>query len=471
MPASTRPVARVSRPWPQRLIVGALLLASAGCRDHLLQAREAVVVDAAGARITGAQFEHLLATAKSGSVQSNAAFYTSTWIDYALLAAAERDRWALDDSATVDAAIWPDVALSVVRQRRERLAVARQTAPKAVLDSLYQSDSLRVFQHVMIRVRLDAPDSIAAAARRRLEVAAERVAKGEPFAKVARELSEDQSAADGGFLPANTPGALSPVFERAAWGLAPGSTTNGVRTAFGWHLIRRPPQSEVERQLQAFAARKATTGRERARRDSLGRAAKVQAVPGANALVRALATEPGTIAGADTIALATFTGGRFTAARMREWMGSMPHDMRLRWSKSSDKLLDALLNEMVLNELELRAEGVTQPPADARRTLRPTYLEGLAKAREALVRPAAGDTTLSARTLALFERFSSGRTRYRALPGALGMVLRGRYAVKINRDAIAEIVETVSSLQAKADTTRPFIPNDGAFSQPIGALP
>ena len=72
-----------------------------------------------------------------------------------------------------------------------------------------------------------------------LRAAKERVAKGESFATVAKELSEDPgSAAQGGDLGFNPKGIFVPEFEEALWALKPGELSDPVRTQFGVHLIR-----------------------------------------------------------------------------------------------------------------------------------------------------------------------------------------------------------------------------------------
>jgi peptidyl-prolyl cis-trans isomerase SurA len=74
--------------------------------------------------------------------------------------------------------------------------------------------------------------SLAAAARARLVA-------GEAFADVARELSDDPSAAVGGDLGRVARGQLVPPFEDAAFALEVGQVSEVVETAYGFHLITR----------------------------------------------------------------------------------------------------------------------------------------------------------------------------------------------------------------------------------------
>ena len=57
------------------------------------------------------------------------------------------------------------------------------------------------------------------------------------FKQLARQYSEDASAANGGDLGWVTKGQLDPDFEAAAWALKPGMPSGIVETKFGYHLI------------------------------------------------------------------------------------------------------------------------------------------------------------------------------------------------------------------------------------------
>ena len=88
---------------------------------------------------------------------------------------------------------------------------------------------------------------------------------GESFADLARQYSDDASAAKGGDLGWLSPGDTVPEFERAMDALKPGEISDPVRTPFGFHLInvieRRDEDLSEERQRlmarQAIKSRKA----------------------------------------------------------------------------------------------------------------------------------------------------------------------------------------------------------------------
>lgn len=76
-------------------------------------------------------------------------------------------------------------------------------------------------------------------ARALLVRAQERLAAGESFDALAAELNEDPSRASSGHLGGFGRGQMVPAFEEVAFGLAPGETSDIVRTPYGLHLVRR----------------------------------------------------------------------------------------------------------------------------------------------------------------------------------------------------------------------------------------
>jgi peptidyl-prolyl cis-trans isomerase D len=91
-------------------------------------------------------------------------------------------------------------------------------------------------RHILVKVAAGASED---AARQRLEALAARVAKGEDFAKVAAEASEDESTKSrGGDLGFVTEGLVEKAFSDAAFALEQGKVSGPVRTAAGFHLIK-----------------------------------------------------------------------------------------------------------------------------------------------------------------------------------------------------------------------------------------
>ena len=99
--------------------------------------------------------------------------------------------------------------------------------------------------HVLARVAPDAAADKDTAARAKIDQALARVRAGEDFAAVARAVSEDPAAADGGELGAFGRGMMVPQFENVVFALKPGEVSEPFRTEFGWHIAKVTRHTEA----------------------------------------------------------------------------------------------------------------------------------------------------------------------------------------------------------------------------------
>jgi len=103
-------------------------------------------------------------------------------------------------------------------------------------------------------------------AEEKLKAVIARLKKGEDFAKVAGEVTEDPSGkANGGDLGYFSKDQMVPEFSEAAFKLEQGQLSEPVKTQFGWHVIKvedkrvkpAPKFEEVKPQIENFVVRKA----------------------------------------------------------------------------------------------------------------------------------------------------------------------------------------------------------------------
>ena len=121
-------------------------------------------------------------------------------------------------------------------------------------------------RHILFRVADWKDDKAAKAAEEKAKAVIERLKKGEDFAKLANELTEDPSGRkDGGDLGYFTKDQMVPEFAEVAFKLDKGKFSEPVKTQFGWHVLlvedkrKKPvPQfDQVKPQLERFVVRKA----------------------------------------------------------------------------------------------------------------------------------------------------------------------------------------------------------------------
>lgn len=111
-----------------------------------------------------------------------------------------------------------------------------------------------------------ASDEARAAAREEAESIRRRLASGEDFAQLARRHSMDTGTRErGGELGWFRRGLMEQSFERAAFSLRVGETSQVVETSFGFHVIRVDRIRGAERQARHILIRPEVTGAEEAR--------------------------------------------------------------------------------------------------------------------------------------------------------------------------------------------------------------
>jgi len=94
--------------------------------------------------------------------------------------------------------------------------------------------------HILILVPQHADSLTQLSAKHRIDSIYTALKKGADFAKLAKELSQDQgSASKGGELSWIVKGQTMKEFEDAAWAMKDGEMSKPVKTAVGWHVILR----------------------------------------------------------------------------------------------------------------------------------------------------------------------------------------------------------------------------------------
>ncbi|MCC6648524.1 MAG: peptidylprolyl isomerase [Polyangiaceae bacterium] len=122
---------------------------------------------------------------------------------------------------------------------------AYQTDHKAELDAAWESrksqylPECRRARHILVKVDHTAKDEERALARKKIEDARARVTKkSEPFEAVAREVSDDTSAWEGGDLGCFQKGRMVKPFEDAVFAMKPGDVSDVIETEYGFHVIK-----------------------------------------------------------------------------------------------------------------------------------------------------------------------------------------------------------------------------------------
>ncbi len=106
-------------------------------------------------------------------------------------------------------------------------------------DKMGHPEQIRA-SHILLGVARDATPEQKQAARAKAEEVLAKVRKGEDFAILAKQYSQDPgSAAQGGDLGFFARGEMVKEFETSVWALADGELSSVVETPFGFHVIKR----------------------------------------------------------------------------------------------------------------------------------------------------------------------------------------------------------------------------------------
>ncbi len=120
-------------------------------------------------------------------------------------------------------------------------------------------------RHILVRAAAG-DDKASKTAEDKIKAVIARLKKGEDFAKVANEITEDPSGkANGGDLGYFTKEQMVPEFSEVAFKLDKGQISDPVKTQFGWHVIKvedkrakQPPKFEdVRPQIERYVVGKA----------------------------------------------------------------------------------------------------------------------------------------------------------------------------------------------------------------------
>jgi peptidyl-prolyl cis-trans isomerase C len=120
-------------------------------------------------------------------------------------------------------------------------------------------------RHILVRAAAG-DEKASKEAEDKIKAVIARLKKGEDFAKVATEVTEDPSGkANGGDLGYFTKEQMVPEFSETAFKLEKGQISDPVKTQFGWHVLQvedkrtkpAPKFEEVKPQIEQYVVRKA----------------------------------------------------------------------------------------------------------------------------------------------------------------------------------------------------------------------
>lgn len=388
------------------------------------------------------------------------------WIDYTLLAHAVAKDSTLN-AVNLDPIIEPYIEQEVVWRLRDKVIKVDTALDDARLRQMFEREGTGTTikaRHVLLRLPGDATPAQRDSVTKLAQGIRDRARKGEDFAALARQYSQEPGAQQsGGDLGYFGRGQMVAPFEQAAFAMNVGDVSDPVETPFGLHIIKVEDKKAAD-----FEAAKAGF-REQAKNLMIQQAEQnyVKALTdtmnivvesGAFEVVRELAKKATTdVTGrAARRKLVEYKGGDVTAGDYARFLQRLQPQQRNMIATQNDENLKQLLEGLARNEILVVEAGrqkleVPKTQIDSvRNEIKRQLRTAIAEAQLNNVQPAQGqsvDEAIQQRVMALLEGNIRGDRPVIPL-GPISYSLREQYGAQVFERAVTETVQKVEQTRA-----------------------
>ena len=276
------------------------------------------------------------------------------WVEFVLFADRVAEGDSMLDRETVLQAMWPNVYQELVDIHHDMLVEERIALDSADVDSAYAAGDHRFIYHILISTTPTMSPPEKAAARERAEDLRERLLLGETW-EDANQQNQDPGARErGGSLGVIVRGQTVPQFETVAYSLDPGEISEVTETAFGFHVIRRPPLDEIRDDFALEVEDYLIEVMDTLYLDEIVEEWRIDVRQGAPAALREAAEAPYRAFGSDRV-IGSYRGGKFTMADFVRWMQALPPQMFSQVAIADNEQLMELTRSLVRNEVLVEA--------------------------------------------------------------------------------------------------------------------
>lgn len=407
------------------------------------------------------------------------------WVDFALFGDGVARGTLKVDSALVVRLLWPQLAQAKSSAWHDTIVAHRPPMSASGLDSAYNAQGVRVFQHILF-----APTGPTAADTAKAQALAERLlpqARSGNFGKLAAQYNTDGSKSDNGYLPVWPRGATVVEFDSVGWRLQPGEVSGVVRSQFGFHIIRRPPLAEIQERFMTWFKPALLAQSDSIYFARLTETNKLELKSAAPAAMRsALSDLPA--ARKSGKALVSFRSGEFTVGEFVQWIGALGPQQIVQIRQANDTMLNMFAQNLAQNTLLLREAD------SAGIRVSPTIYQGMEQQLRGMIQDLQGMMGLdgpefsdSSKTAVgervkladkkvdeYFDKLTKGAVQFRQVPPTLSAELRAQGDFKVYQAGIARAQELVLE-KRRADstgaTTAPPAPAPGTLQPAPGGPP
>jgi|KBSSwiStaDraftv2_1062776.scaffolds.fasta_scaffold36104_2 hypothetical protein len=387
------------------------------------------------------------------------------WVDMALFADQIAQGKLGKDSASMVRLMWPQITEAKIQAWHDTVIARRTGLSPAEVDSVYNAGDIRLFQHILFM-----PTGSTSADTARAKAQADKVlpqTRSGDFGKLAAQYSSDGSKSDNGYLPPGPKGTPErPVFvtefETPAWALAPGGISGVVKSQFGYHIIRRPPLSEVRDRMSAFLKQQQVAKADSIYMADLSAKAELKVKAGAAAAIRTATADP-VAARKSSKELVSYKNGSFKVKDLVPWIEALPMQSSAQIKTANDTILEGFAKSLAQNEILLKqadSAGVTISPAlfESMSTQYKSAIDALRDVMGLNVPELSDSSKVSVaerRKLAAtkvdeyFDKLIKGEAQFRQIPPTLSAELRHQGDYRIFPQGIARAKELIIAQRVK----------------------
>jgi len=404
------------------------------------------------------------------------------WIDYTLLATAVAKDSTLN-AVNLDPIIEPYIEQEIVWKLRDKVIKVDTALNDVQLKAMFDKEGTGVqvkARHILLRLPADATPQQRDSVTKLALSLRERARKGEDFAALARQYSQEPGAdKSGGDLGFFGKGQMVAPFENAAFGMQVGQISDVVETPFGLHIIKVEDRKtgDFEQMKTSFrdqAKQRLVADAEQNYVKSLTDSMKIEVQPGATETVKELAGKPSLDVSrrAGRRALVKYKGGELDAAEFVRFLQRLDPQRRSMIVSQSEDNLKQLVEGLARNEIliseghRLKLEVPKQQLDSVRNEIRKQLRTAIAEAQLNNIKPQSGenmDQAVERKVMALLEGNIRGDRPVIPL-GPVSYSLRDQYNGQIFENGVTATVQKAEQLRAQSNP-------QGALPQQPGAQP
>jgi len=428
-----------------------------------------VAATAGNQQLSSAKLAEILGQSQAPLEKDVARSIAELWVNYQLVALSAAKGDSLTDPKVMQDALWSNLDNIRVKKFYDNVSKGWNDQAPGSDEERYNSGEAFAARHILIKTEQGAtPEQIAAAKAKATDILKQ--ATPANFASLAARSDEPGAKERGGDLGLFGKGMMVPEFEKCVVAMKPGEISKEpCQTSFGFHVIYRSPFADVKDKFAPLAKQRNVAIAESTYLAKLesGNEVKIEA----NATVKAKAIAKNTLGyRKDNDAMATYKGGKLTAARFAEWLAAYPPSSQIRPQlvQAPDTLVEKFVKQIVRNELVLRQADSAKATVDTaemsnlflnfKNAVGQTWSSlGVEPAKLADSAKAVGgdkEKIAGAKVEAFFGKLVKNEVPFVDVPYPVARAVQQKYSFNINEAGLDKVIELAKGVRAKSDSSK-----------------